>query len=422
MHDTWIISIGTELTLGRAIDTNAAWLAAQLAALGVRARRHVTVPDESAAIASAALQAAQSADLVLITGGLGPTDDDLTRQALAAAAGVELQLHPRSLDALRVFFANRRREMPERNTIQAMVPRAAVVLPNTCGTAPGFRIDIAGTPCYALPGVPFEMRLMFQREVAPRVRAGGGGAVLSSRVLHTFGWGESDVGQAITDLMQPGRNPEVGTTADGGIVGIRINATAPDSSAATSLLDAAEAEIRGRLGQIVFGRDDDTLAGVVGSLLLSAGVTVATAESCTGGLIGKLLTDVSGSSRYYAGGIITYSNEAKTALLGVARSTLAEHGAVSEPVAREMARGVTEAFGTDYGVSVTGIAGPTGGTAQKPVGLVFIGLHGPESTLVKERRFGSDPPREVIRLRAARTALNLLRLRLSEGGGGGATR
>lgn len=412
MQQAWVISIGTELTLGQTVDTNGPWLAAQLAGLGIRTRRHVTVADDAEAIRDVLLQASAACDVILATGGLGPTDDDLTRQALADAAGVELELHAPSLEHLRAFFAAREREMPERNQVQALVPRTGRALPNPRGTAPGLRIELRGTPCYVMPGVPFEMRRMFECEIVPQLRLAAAGSVLLARRLHTFGLGESDLGERIRDLMERGRNPEVGTTAELGLIGIRVNASAPTREEAEARLDETEAELRRRLGEVVFGRDDETLAGVVGALLTASGSTLSTAESCTGGLLGKLLTDVAGSSQYYSGGVVTYANEAKINLLGVARADLERHGAVSDVVARAMAQGAARVFGTHYAISVTGIAGPTGGTPQKPVGLVFIGIRTPAQTTVHRRLFGGDQPREVIRVRAARTALNLLRRRL----------
>lgn len=412
MRQAWIISVGTELTLGQTVDTNTAWLAAQLASVGVRTRRHVTVPDELDALGEAVTTASRGADLVLCTGGLGPTEDDLTRVALARAAGVELVRHEPSVEMLRSFFAARNRAVPEQNLVQADLPRGATPLPNTCGTAPGVLVSLRGTPVYALPGVPFEMREMFKSAVLPAVRAAAEGAVLVSRMIHTFGAGESDVGRALRDLMERGRNPEVGTTAAAGIVSVRINASAGDANAAGTLLDATEDEVRRRLGTLVFGRDDETLAGTVGKRLQVICRTVATAESCTGGLLGKLLTDVSGSSAYYVGGVVSYANAVKVRQLGVDESDLSAQGAVSEAVANAMARGVAERLAADYALAVTGVAGPTGGTADKPVGLVWIGLHTPEGTTATEYRFGETTPREIIRRRAARTALNMLRMEL----------
>ena len=412
MNNAWIISVGTELTLGQSLDTNSAWLAKQLAGIGIRAHRHVTVADELASLRDLLLAGAASCDVILVTGGLGPTEDDLTRQALADAAGQPLEVDEPSLGALQAFFAARQRPMPERNTVQALIPRTARAIHNTCGTAPGIAIAVAGTPVYAMPGVPFEMRAMSIRDVLPVLRARTAGQIIALRHLHTFGLGESLLGERIRDLMQRGRNPEVGTTAELGIVGIRINATAADERAATAMLDEVEAEIRRRLGHVVFGRDEQTLAGVIGELLVARGQTVSTAESCTGGMLGAALTDVPGSSRYYVGGVVGYANETKTRLLGVSAANLSEHGAVSAAVALAMANGAADALHSDYAVSVTGVAGPDGGTMDKPVGLVFIGLRTPEGTRVREYRLGADNPRDVIRTRATRIALNLLRLGL----------
>jgi len=421
MERAWIISIGTELALGQTVDTNGACLARGLAELGIRTERHVTVPDELQAIRAALCQAADACDLIITTGGLGPTDDDLTREALAQAAGVELVLDPASVERIRAFFAAREREMPERNKVQARLPRTARMLPNTCGTAPGIAMELSGTPCYVLPGVPFEMRTMFEQQVAPRLQATSARCVLVSRELLCFGQGEADIGARLSDLMVRGRNPEVGTTAELGVIGIRMNAAADTPQAAEALLSETEREIRSRLGEVVFGREGDTLAAVVGELLVKRGETLCTAESCTGGLIGKYLTDVPGSSRYFLGGVVSYSNEAKQRLLGIAAEQLAAHGAVSEPVARAMAVGARTRFAGDYALAVTGIAGPTGGTQEKPVGFVYIAVAGPEEVQAQEFRFGSDAPREVIRERAARTALNLLRLKLLAREQGGAS-
>lgn len=410
----WIISIGTELTLGQCVDTNAGWLARELAGLGIRCERHVTVPDESSAIRDAFQQAATTSDLIVATGGLGPTDDDLTRAALAQAAGVELVTDADSVEQIRGFFTRRGREMPERNQVQALRPRTARAIANICGTAPGIRMEFNGTPCYVLPGVPSEMETMFRASVAPELGVATAGRVLRHRALRCFGLHEAGIGERLRDLMAAGRNPTVGTTAELGVISVRINADGETEQAAESLLDATEAEVCRRLGSVVFGRDADTLASVVGAKLAARGETLSTAESCTGGLIAKLLTDVPGSSAYFAGGAVTYANELKEKLLGVPSGLLSTVGAVSEPVVRAMARGAQDAFGSTYALAVTGIAGPAGGTAEKPVGLVFLGLATPAGVSACEMRFGSDSSRSVIRERAARTALNLLRARLSE--------
>lgn len=409
MNTAWIISSGTELTLGQTVDTNGAWLARQLAALGIRCTRLAIVPDDLADITDVLSSAA--ADVVLMTGGLGPTPDDLTREAIARATGDQLVSDPESLAQLRAFFAARGRDMPPANAVQALRPSRSVALPNPIGTAPGILARIGNRECFAMPGVPHEMRRMFEQHVAPRLRDRGAGRALLSRRLNSFGLTESEVGQRLADLMQRGNNPEVGTTADMGIIGVRINALAATTAEAETLLDSTENEVRIRLGEAVFGREGDTLASDVCATLIARGETLACAESCTGGLIGKLITDVPGSSRCLTGGVVAYANAVKQDLLGVSPALLESDGAVSEPVARAMANAVRQGLRTTYGLSVTGIAGPGGASEAKPVGLVFIALAADNCCEARRLLFG-DQHRELIRLRAAHAALGLLRKHL----------
>jgi nicotinamide-nucleotide amidase len=412
--NAWILSLGTELTLGQSVDTNSAWLSHRLAELGIRCERHVTVADDLLATRDLLRDAAARAVIVLVTGGLGPTDDDLTRQALADAAGQPLVEDAASLEQMREFFAARNRAMPDRNRVRALRPAAARAIPNSVGTAPGIRLELGSAVIYALPGVPFEMRTMFDEFVRPELAARGGGAVLLARRIRCYGSTESEIGERIADLMTRGRNPEVGTTAELGEIGIRIYASGDSPAQAEALLDRDEAEIRERLGRVVYGRESDTLAGVVGELLAARGQTLATAESCTGGMVSTLLTDVSGSSRYYLGGVVAYDNRVKLGVLGVRSETIAEHGAVSAAGCREMADGARARLAADYVLATTGIAGPTGGSAAKPVGLVYVGLAHAGGTIVRELHLGAASPRDSIRVRASRGALNLLRLHLLE--------
>jgi nicotinamide-nucleotide amidase len=415
--DAIILSIGSELALGETIDTNSAWLAQRLAEIGVGVLRHVTVGDDIEPIRRQIEQACGEADVVLITGGLGPTADDLTRQALAAAMGVELVLRPEWVEKIRSFFACRGRSMPQANAIQAQFPAGSEPIENTCGTAPGIRASLGRSMVFAMPGVPREMREMFERDVRPMLAERTGGAVLIATVLNCFGAGESDIGQQIDDLMQRGRNPTVGTTAKQGVIGVRIHSRGRSAAEARKLLEATEQEVRRRLGTLIYGRDSETLSDAVARLLVEGGKTVSVAESCTGGLIAKRLTDVPGSSRYFRAGLVTYANEAKTMWLGVPADLIAGHGAVSEPVARAMAEACRRLNATDYAIGVTGIAGPEGGTADKPVGLVFISLADAAGCRVTRHLFGDFLNRGEIRERAASTAMNLLRLRLMARGG-----
>jgi nicotinamide-nucleotide amidase len=412
LEKAWIISSGTELILGQSVDTNAAWLAAKLAAIGIRATRHLTVDDDRGDVRDAVELAARHSDLVILTGGLGPTDDDLTRYALADAAKCELALDPRSLEQIRALFERRQWPFSERNKIQAMIPAAGRAIENTCGTAPGIYVEIGGTPCYALPGVPFEMKIMFERDILPHIGAASAGRIWLARRLNCYGLGESAIGEKIRDLMAPDQNPRLGTTANLGDIGIRMNVLAASPAEAEARLDRTEAEVRRRLGTVIYGRESDTLASVLGVMLAARGETLATAESCTGGMIAEMITDISGSSGYFVGGAVTYSNELKERILGVSAANLQRYGAVCETVACEMASGARERFRSTYALATTGIAGPSGGTSDKPVGLVYIALASPAGVEARELRLGEDSPREVIRNRAARIALNLLRLRL----------
>jgi nicotinamide-nucleotide amidase len=405
-----ILSVGDELVSGQTVDSNSAYLARQLALLGIPAPRHETVADDLDDLRGAFSRAAEAADVVLVTGGLGPTVDDLTRQALADAMGEELRLDENRLREIEAFFSRRGRTMADANKTQAMVPSSAEAIPNTVGTAPGIAARLKGAEVFVMPGVPHEMREMFTRSVAPRLKGGAG--VIVHRLLHTFGTGESDIGQEIGDLMKRRRNPAIGTTAKAGQVGIRIVARAETREKAERMIAADRAELEKRLDGLVIGSDGDTMASVLGDRLREAGQTLATAESCTGGLIGKEMTDMPGASDYFLGGVVAYHNEIKQKMLGVDPRLLVEHGAVSEPVARAMADGVRERFQTDWGIGVTGIAGPTGGSEEKPVGTVFIGIAGPGGTQVHRHVFPGD--REFVRARTALAALNYVRTRAGE--------
>jgi len=407
-----LISIGTELTAGLTVDTNAAWLARALAELGIGAARHVTVADDLEAIAGEIARAAASADLVLVTGGLGPTADDRTRQGLARAMGVALRADPVLLERLRAFFQSRGYRWCEANARQAEVPRGASALENRWGTAPGLRAQVGRAAVYCLPGVPREMQEMFTNCVAAELRVGRSRGVILTRTLWCFGAGESWIGQQIQDLMAPGQAVTLGTTAQERIIGLRLSAQGDDRTAVESQFDSCEAEVRQRLGDLVFGRDDETLASVVGGLLRERRQTLATAESCTGGMLAEWITDVPGSSDYFLRGVVTYSNQAKIDLLGVPAAAIEQHGAVSAEVAEAMAAGCRRNAGTDYALSVTGIAGPSGGTPNKPVGLVFVGLAGAGGCDVRRFTFGHHLSRAAIRQRSCSAALDRLRRHL----------
>ncbi len=434
-----ILSIGDELALGQTVDTNSAWMSRQLAAIGCDVIAHVTVSDAQSAIEDALTLLAPRAGLLVVSGGLGPTADDLTRQALAGVMDAPLEVSAAWLEVMRTFFQKLNRPMPESNQIQAMIPRGATMLFNTCGTAAGIRATItekvggrfrSDTPFLAelfiVPGVPKEMKAMFTGEVLPWAKSRAGGAVILSRTLHTFGLGESALAERLGGLMQRGRNPSVGTTVSGGLVSLRVNARFGSLDQAQTRLDETVRSCHQKLGDLIFGQDEQTLQGVIAEMLLrpagpidaEAGVrplTVATAESCTGGLLSKMLTDVPGSSAYFKMGFVTYSNKMKYERLGVSESILNTYGAVSEPVVDAMARAARRLAKADIALAVSGIAGPDGGSAGKPVGTVCLALaHGPSAhdtqTLLRTFTFSGD--RETVRDRAAKMALTLLRYHL----------
>ena len=406
-----IIAVGDELVSGRTVDTNSAYMADRLARLGIETLEHATVGDNVDAIADAIARGAGRADVVLISGGLGPTADDLTRHGIAKVMGAELRLDEASLAEIERFFQKRGRKMVPANQIQAMVPVGAEAMENRAGTAPGIAAEIDGAKVYVTPGVPHEMRWMFENVIAPRLT--GGGRVILHHVVHTFGMGESDISQLIGDLMADrSADTTVGTTVKAGMVSARITVRAEGRERAEADLAAMVAELRRRLGTLVVGEGEgeDAMAEAVGDLLRRAGQTLATAESCTGGQVGGMITAVSGASDYYLGGIVSYANAVKSAHLGVAPALLAAEGAVSEPVARAMADGCRLRLGSTWALALTGIAGPTGGSDEKPVGTVYIALAGPGGTDVQRHVLPGD--RRIIRRRAALAALNTLRMAL----------
>lgn len=400
------IFTGTELLLGQIVNTNAAFLARHLAAAGISLYRQVVVGDNLERIKQAILEAQPRADLIIVCGGLGPTDDDLTREALAAALEVPLEEHPGAREHILQFFAVRHRPMPAQNLKQALIPRGAQILENPLGTAPGFFLAHKGKLYACLPGPPGEFRAMLLEKLLPLLAPyGAGREVIFSRVLKITGLGESAVEEKVQDLLSH-TNPTLAPLAKTGEIHLRLTARAPDIRAALALIEPLEKEIRHRLADYVFGSDEDTLEGAVGSLLTSQGWTLAVAESCTGGLLAHRLTNIPGSSTYFRQGIVAYANEAKTQLLGVSPEDLTLHGAVSSEVALAMARGVRALAGTDVGVGITGIAGPGGGTPTKPVGLVYLAVDLRGETQVRRELFQAS--REEVKWRASQSALDLL--------------
>ena len=407
-----IISIGNELLNGQTVDTNAAWFSGKLLEMGIAVAGVWTVPDEQSRIVAAIRQASQEGDLILVTGGLGPTDDDLTRQAVAAYLDRPLESRPELLSQISGFFEKRGKKMAPNNRSQADVPAGSTALDNPIGTAPGFWVCKDSIFLAVMPGVPAEMKRMFTDQVIPRMaRSVVGGPVVVSGKLRCFGAGESDMTQKLGDLMKRRRNPLINCTCGSGEIVLHIIATDQERETAQAMIEKDKRLLRQCLGDWVYGQDDQTLAAVVGDLLRARHKTIALAESCTGGLLSQMLTDSPGASDFVRAGWVTYSNEAKISQLGVSEEVIADFGAVSEQVARMMAQQAAQKSAADVAVAITGIAGPDGGTDQKPIGLVYIAVVIDGDCRVKECRF---PPanRHWVRLRSALTALNLVRLRL----------
>jgi nicotinamide-nucleotide amidase len=408
MASAEIITIGTEMLLGQLVDTNTAIIARALAEIGVDVRRETSVGDNVLSIAAAASEAIGRADVVICAGGLGPTVDDMTREAVALALGRPLVLNAESLRHLEGMFARLKRPMAENNRVQAHFPEGAAPLPNPHGSAPGFVVECDGHAVLALPGPPRELLPMLQDHAIPWIEERfAPNAVLVTRVLRTAGVGESDLDARIADLFREQKNPSIAVLAHPGLVDVKITAKAATRAAARELIAELEPRVRERLGDCVYAVDGGTLASVAGELLRRRGWTLALGESCTGGSLAAAITTVPGASAYFKGGVVAYSNAAKCRLLDVAPDLIERFGAVSEEVAGAMAIGAKAALRADIGVSVTGVAGPEGGTPEKPVGLVFIGLTMPDGS-TEYRRLDWPGSRDAIQRRAVVASLTML--------------
>jgi nicotinamide-nucleotide amidase len=408
-----IISLGSELVSGQSLDTNSQWLSRALQGVGIQVAFHTTIGDDLADHVAAFRIAAGRAGLVVTTGGLGPTQDDLTREALAQLAGVPLREDPASLRAIVEMFARRNRPMADRNRVQALLPEGSEPLPNRVGTAPGIWMELGSARFACMPGIPSEMKVMFHEQLLPRLREQGlTDGVILHRKINLFGRGESDIEAEAFDLTARGRVPEVGITAHEATISFRILGEGTTEEEALQQTEPTAVEIRRRFGTLILGEGTTDVPEAVFSELGRTRATLATAESCTGGLIAHWLTTIAGISQYYPGGVVSYSNESKARLLNVPHELIAAHGAVSPEVASAMAVGARIRFGSDLAISTTGVAGPTGGSPEKPVGLVYLGLA--SSTGVETRRveIGPEQPREIIQRRAAKIALNWVRLAL----------
>jgi nicotinamide-nucleotide amidase len=410
-----VICVGTELLLGDILNSNAQFLAQELAQLGIAHYYQTVVGDNPERIKQAVTIASARSQLLIFTGGLGPTPDDLTHETLAACFEVPLVEHPEVVADITHKFAQRGRIMTLNNRKQALLPTGAAVLTNATGSAPGIiwqpRPDLT---ILTFPGVPVEMRLMWQAVAVPYLKQQGWvETTIVSRTLRFWGIAESALAEKVSAFLEL-QNPTIAPYANHGEVKLRISARANSEIEAEQMIAPIESELRQIGGLECYGADDDSLASVVGDLLRSRHHTLAVAESCTGGGLGAMITSISGSSSYFSGGVISYDNAVKTGLLKVNSDDLAQYGAVSAAVAMQMATGVRSCLNTDWGVSITGIAGPDGGTAIKPVGLVYVGLASEDSVQSFEYRFGALRERDWIRRLSACSALDRLRRSLLE--------
>ena len=404
-----IISVGTELLLGDIIDTNVAYLSKILSEIGIDLKRRVTVGDNEERIRLAVVEALSRADVVITIGGLGPTEDDITKEASAAAIGMELLPDEESARRIREFFARRNVPLLERNLKQAVRPTSGFAIQNDVGTAPGAVFEKDNKVVICLPGPPGEFKPMVAETVRSYLRSKQGlaAATITSRVLRLCGIGESAAEEKVRDLLH-GENPTIAPLAHLGEVHLRITAKTTDTDEAERLISEAESRLRERIGRYVFGVDSTTLEQAIVTLLKAHEKTLGLGESCTGGLVSNRITNVPGSSEVYMGGVVTYSNDLKTRLLNVPEHMILEHGAVSSQVAEAMAVGARELARADIGIGITGIAGPTGGTPEKPVGLVYIALShvGEERPICEDFHFAGS--RADIKQRTSQAALTML--------------
>ncbi len=403
-----IVAVGTELLLGQIVNSNASHIGAKLAEHGYDAHYQVVVGDNMDRLVATLRTAIDRADAVIITGGIGPTQDDLTREAICEATGRRMLFNDEYAEALRKRWEATGRVMPDNNDRQAQYPDGAIQLPNARGTAPGLALHHQETWLFALPGVPPEMHLLLDEEVLPRIAASAGEAnVVHSRLLRSWGRSESQIAELLDDLFQDSTNPSVAFLASAGEIKVRITAKAPTAESAVELITPIEAIVRDRLGESVFGADDDTIDTVVRALLLSKGWTIGTAESATSGLVGAALSRLPGSSAVYRGSIVAYASDLKHELLGLDEAALAD-GVVNEQTALAMAQGARRSLSVDVGVAVTGSAGPQ--AMEQPPGTMIVAVHTPEGAKARTLMLPGD--RERIRTFATTSSLHLVRLAL----------
>ena len=405
-----ILCVGYELLHGDIVNTNAAYLSEKLDSIGITVKRHTVVGDEPRDLMNALSEAFERADLVVTSGGLGPTYDDLTKETVAKHFGREMKMHIHSLERITDYFARSGRVMTKNNEKQAMMPEGAIVFDNDYGTAPALALEdeALGKTVIMLPGPPSELCPLFSEKALPYLKSRSN-TVIFYRNLHFFGIGESALEEKLGELMTKSENPTVAPYCKEGEVRLRVTAGADSENEAIALCDGMTERIKASdVGQYIYGTDVETLEEAVVRELTKLGLTLSAAESCTGGLIARRITDISGASSVFLGGCVTYTNEIKEKLIGVSNETLKRHGAVSAETAEEMARGVRRVTGSDIAVSATGLAGPSGGSEELPVGTVFVGISTKDGEKVKKLTLSSRRSREYIRQVSASHALHMI--------------
>lgn len=408
-----IISIGDELLIGQVVNTNASWMAEQLNLAGIQVVRITTISDQEQDILTALEDASARAKVILLTGGLGPTRDDITKHSLCTWFGTRLVFHKPSFENAERIFRERGKKITAINRAQAEIPENCTPIQNDNGTAPGMWFERDGTTYVSLPGVPYEMKAMVRNHILPALAKRKNGHYIVYKMILTQGVGESFLSELISEweLALP-ENIKLAYLPQPGIVRLRLTATGPDREELGRQLRQKTDELLGLIPDLVFGFGEETLEENVGKLLKKKACSLSTAESCTGGYIAHLITSIAGSSEYFTGSVVAYDNAIKTGVLGVNEDTITSHGAVSEQTVVEMAEGIRKKFGTDYSIAVSGVAGPGGGSDQKPVGTTWIAIAGPQQNFVRKYLFGNNRERN-IRV-AAVTALNQLRLMIEK--------
>lgn len=399
-----ILCVGTELLIGQVVNTNATFLARELAALGIDVHWVVTVGDNFERLGAAIAEAASRAELVLLSGGLGPTEDDITIEAIARHLGEPLEERADVRRHIEELFQKRNRTMNPSNLKQALFPPSATPIPNPTGTAYGLHVERQGTQFMAFPGVPHELETMWRSWARPRLMGGG---VIQSVLLKYTGIGESDLASMVSTYLQ-GTNPTVAPYASNGEVHLRVTAKAASAELAQAMLEPPVRALSA-IAPYYYGRDEDTLPSMIGRILNERAQTLAVAESCTGGLLASRITDVSGASNYFLGGLVVYATRLKTELAGVNAGWLAREGPVNREVAEELAAGARARLGADWGMGVTGWASGGPGVPAGQAGLVWVAVHGPDGSHAEEHRFGETTPREVVKYRATQVVFDLLR-------------